>query len=106
VLDSHLLQIADFQPLLEAMTPLNRAFGWGCSLESLVRFSSIIGGMRGYLWLRPLPGDIEEAQEVPRSSDQSIAGASHAGSVDELRSQSSWVDRPLADGAVGGASEV
>lgn len=51
VIQSHLLKIADFQPLLESITPLNRAFGWGCSLEALVRFASIVGGMRGHLWV-------------------------------------------------------
>lgn len=51
VIQSHLLKIADFQPLLEAITPLNRAFGWGCSLEALVRFASIVGGMRAHLWV-------------------------------------------------------
>lgn len=105
VLQSHLLKIADFQPLLEAMTPLNRAFAWSCSLESLIRFASIIGGMRGYAWIKPssvYPGEIDEDDEdgARSASHLSHAHSQFSSSVEEKQSHSSWAERADEGNAV------
>lgn len=87
---NHLLKIDDFQALLEAMTPLNRAFGWGCSLDSLVRFASIIGGMRGYLWMKDTLTEETEGQRIKGSNYSAIsAAATHSSSIEEFRSECS-----------------
>jgi hypothetical protein len=98
LMQGHLLKIADFQPLLEAMTPLNRAFAWGCSMESLVRFASIIGGMRGYAWVKPSLDTTHPAGVV--SSNVSASNLSQGSSIEEKQSQSSWMERAEGERAV------
>lgn len=92
VVMSHLLKIADFQPLLEAMVPLNRAFGWGCSMESLVRFASIIGGMRGYAWMKPPLAEVADGTGQG-GSNTSVSNLSQGSSVGGRQSLPFWAER-------------
>lgn len=104
-IQSHLLKIADFQVLLEALNPLNRAFGWGCSLESLVRFASIVGGMRGHLWVQD-----DSLTRTVGSNNSSFADLSQlSGGLDEAKASAQdeigrWV--VLQKGSASSTSEL
>lgn len=109
-IQTHLLKIANFQVLLEALTPLNRAFGWGCSLESLVRFASIVGGMRGHLWVqdeslsRPQRSNNSSYTDLSQLSGnllEDIAGRVNSSTQDEI---GRWV--VLQKGSANSTSEL
>eukprot|EP01032_Pedospumella_encystans_P017112 gene17112-19508_t len=109
-IQTHLLKIANFQVLLEALTPLNRAFGWGCSLESLVRFASIVGGMRGHLWVqdetlpRPLHSQNSSFADLSQMSGgawEETAGRGVSSAQDEI---GRWV--VLQKGSANSTSEL
>ena len=109
-IQTHLLKIANFQVLLEALTPLNRAFGWGCSLESLVRFASIVGGMRGHLWVqdeslpRPLHSQNSSFADLSQLSGgawEEAAGRGVSSAQDEI---GRWV--VLQKGSANSTSEL
>jgi len=46
------VEIASFQQLLESITPLNRAFGWGIDMKAIVKLTSIICNLTGYLFVK------------------------------------------------------
>ena len=46
------VEIASFQQLLESITPLNRAFGWGIDMKAILKLTSIICNLTGYLFVK------------------------------------------------------
>lgn len=43
------VEISEYLNLLQTLVPLNRAYGWGCVLESLAQYSNSIEKLRGLL---------------------------------------------------------
>jgi hypothetical protein len=62
------VEIADFHSLLQAWVPLNRAYGWGVSVEVLSGFAAKFSGAVGYLTLTDPPHSPQQHTYAPETN--------------------------------------